>query len=88
VLVEHDRALWAQCGVAVEAVELLCGSDDAAASLALAAAVEAARGLYGREPALDAFLRATRQGLLALTGSDLRAKVQSFRELLASLPMI
>jgi hypothetical protein len=83
---ENDREVWAQVGVALEQAQSKLESDPAAAARELATAAKVAQGLYGREEKLDGFLRKSRKSSLAeLTGVELSATLDVFRELLASL---
>jgi hypothetical protein len=86
VLVINDREVWAACGVRLERAQGLLASDSASAARLLAEAAAIAQSLYGREPNMDVFLRKARKVPLAsLTGSDLRATLDNFQGLLATL---
>lgn len=88
ILVEHDRQLWANVGVKVENVDLLVTRDPAAAAKSFAEAVDLAQGLYGRDAALDVFLRkAKKNPVTALPKAQLKPELDKFRELVASLPV-
>jgi hypothetical protein len=88
ILITHDREVWAGCGVRLERAMGLVGSDAASAARALAEAASSAQSLYGRDPALDVFLRRARKAPLGqLQGPELRQTLESFQELLAQLPM-
>ncbi|MBX5484209.1 MAG: hypothetical protein IRZ16_20475 [Myxococcaceae bacterium] len=88
ILVAHDREVWAACGVKLEQAEAELPRDPQAAADAFAEAVRSAMELYGRDPALDAFLRKLRKGQFVASASVLGEELNKFRELLASLPMV
>jgi hypothetical protein len=86
VLIQHDREAWAACGVRLEQALGLLGTDEAGAARALSEAASTAQALYGRDAALDAFLRKARKTLLAnLTGAQLRTTLEALQGLLAQL---
>jgi hypothetical protein len=86
VLVINDREVWAACGVRLERAHGVLASDSASAARLLAEAAAIAQSLYGREPNMDIFLRKARKVPLAsLTGPDLRASLDNFQGLLATL---
>lgn len=86
VLIQHDREVWAACGVRLEQALGLLGTDEAGAARALSEAASAAQALYGRDAALDAFLRKARKTLLSsLKGTELRDTLESLQGLLAQL---
>ncbi|XXF80902.1 hypothetical protein P2318_14410 [Myxococcaceae bacterium GXIMD 01537] len=87
MLIQHDREVWAACGVRLEqALGQLAAADEDGAARALNEAASAAQALYGREPALDTFLRKARKTLLSsLRGPELRNTVESFQQLMAQL---
>jgi hypothetical protein len=88
VLIQHDREVWAACGVRLEQAENICELHPPEAAEILSQAEEAAQELYGRDPHLDTFLRKVRKN--PANGSDAKAVRQElnvFRELLASLPL-
>jgi hypothetical protein len=86
LLIQHDREVWAACGVRLEHAMDLVGTEDALAAKALSEAASAAQALYGREPNLDTFLRKTRKQLLtSLRGGELRMTLETFQELLGRL---
>ena len=88
ILIEHDREVWAACGVRLERAVGLLSADPAGAARALAEAASSAQSLYGRDPALDVFLRRARKASLGeLRGAELRGTVESLQELLAQLPV-
>jgi len=88
ILIEHDREVWAGCGVRLERAASLLASDPAGAARALAEAASSAQSLYGRDPALDVFLRRARKAPLGtLRGEELRGTLESVQELLAQLPV-
>ncbi len=88
ILIEHDREVWAACGVRLERAAGLLTSDPAGAARSLAEAASSAQSLYGRDPALDVFLRRARKAPLgSLRGAELRGTVESLQELLAQLPV-
>jgi hypothetical protein len=89
LLVQHDREIWARSGVKLEQAGSLVEKDPGAAALALAEAADLAVGLYGRNEALDEFLRQSRKRSLALLASaDLRGAAEDFRTLLAALSLV
>lgn len=89
ILIAHDREVWAACGVKLEQAEQEISRDPQAAAKALSEVAKAAMELYGRDAALDAFLRKVRKGQLAAANdTELRGELEKFRELLASLPMV
>jgi hypothetical protein len=86
LLIQHDREVWAACGVRLEQALGLLAPDAAGAAQALAEAASAAQSLYGRDPELDAFLRKARKTQLGtLRGTELRVGLATFQKLLASL---
>jgi hypothetical protein len=86
VLIINDREVWAACGVRLERAMGMLASDSASAARLLAEAAAIAQSLYGREPNMDIFLRKARKVPLAsLTGPDLRATLDNFQGLLATL---
>lgn len=86
LLIDHDRVVWAGCGVRLERAMELVGSEDALAAKVLSDAVTEAQALYGREPELDAFLRKARKMLVsALRGEELRTTLETFHGLLGRL---
>ena len=86
LLIQHDREVWAACGVRLEQAMDLVGTEDALAAKALSEAATAAQALYGREPTLDVFLRKSRKVLLtSLRGPELRTVLETFQELLGKL---
>ncbi|MFL5319849.1 MAG: hypothetical protein ACJ790_09340 [Myxococcaceae bacterium] len=88
ILVEHDRQTWANVGVKLENVETLLGRDPANAAKTFGEAVDMAQALYGREGAMDVFLRkAKKNPVSALQPPQLKQELDKFRELLASLPV-
>lgn len=88
ILIVHDREVWAACGVRLERAMGALQRDPAAAARALAEAAASAQALYGRDGALDAFLRkARRQSLAHLSGAELRDTLETFQTLLANLPV-
>jgi hypothetical protein len=88
LLIARDREVWASCGVRLERAESLVSKDPAAAGAAFEDAAKTAMELYGRDSALDVFLRKARKGQMAgLSGASLRKELEGLREILASLPM-
>jgi hypothetical protein len=88
LLIAHDREVWASCSVKLERVEELLARDPAAAGANFEEAAKTAMELYGRDPALDAFLRKARKGHVAgLAGASLQKELEGLREILARLPM-
>lgn len=89
LLIAHDREVWAACGVKTEQAEQELRRDPGIAHAIFLEAVHEAQALYGRDLALDVFLRKAKKGLLdELEGDDFRAELDKFRELIASLPMV
>ncbi|MDY7230706.1 hypothetical protein [Hyalangium rubrum] len=86
VLVINDREVWAACGVRLERAHGVLATDATLAARLLADAATIAQSLYGREPNMDVFLRRARKVPLAsLTGPELRATLENFQGLLATL---
>jgi hypothetical protein len=72
--------------VRLERAQGALASDSATAARLLAEAAAIAQSLYGREPNMDIFLRKARKVPMAsLTGADLRATLDNFQGLLATL---
>jgi hypothetical protein len=89
ILLAHDREVWAACGVKLEQAQLALALDEEGARAMLAEAAKQALGLYGRDAALDVFLRKARKGQLdGVSGQALVQEVEKLRELLAGLPMV
>ena len=84
-LVEHDRLVFAACGVKLEQAEAArTGRSDRAAAL-LVEAHHLAQELYGRHPSLDAWLRkARKRDFGTLTRAALDFELELLRELLSS----
>jgi hypothetical protein len=88
VLIQHDREVWAACGVRLEQAENLCDLHPPEAAEILGQAVEEAQGLYGRDGNLDTFLRKVRKNPASASDPKaVRIELNLFRELLASLPL-
>lgn len=88
ILIVHDREVWAACGVRLERAMGALQRDPGLAARALAEAAASAQALYGRDTALDTFLRkARRQSLAQLQGAELRQTLETFQTLLANLPV-
>lgn len=86
MLVDHDRQTWANVGVKLEQVEAAMRTDRAAGLKAFGEAVAMAQGLYGRDPALDVFLRKARKtAVTTLPAGQVESELTKFRELLSSL---
>lgn len=86
MLIDHDRQTWANVGVKLEQVEAVLASNPDAAAKTFAEAVELAQGLYGRDPALDVFLRKTRKTPVAtVPTAQLQPELEKFRELVSNL---
>jgi hypothetical protein len=86
MLQENDLELWAAIGVGLEQAAGKVESAPAESAAELASWVAKAQGLYGRNEALDGFLRRTRKVPLAqLQGPELSATLEVFRELLTTL---
>jgi len=84
-LVEHDREVLASCGVKLENAAMARPERPSEAAQLLAEAVKAAQEVYGRNPALDAYLRkARKRDLAALQGPALDFEMEFFRGLVAS----
>jgi hypothetical protein len=89
ILVEHDREVWAGVGVKLEQVDSQVRRQPQAAGKSLAEAVQLAQALYGRDGALDAFLRKAKKTPLAtLDADEVKTTLDQFRELLANLPVL
>lgn len=89
LLILHDREVWAACGVRLERALSQSTKDPVASAKALAEAAVSAQSLYGRDAAMDAFLRKARKLKLAtLTGPELRATIESFQGQLAQLDVM
>ncbi|RJS16381.1 hypothetical protein DRW03_31065 [Corallococcus sp. H22C18031201] len=89
LLIIHDREVWASCGVRLERALSLVPTDAVGAARTLAEAAAAGQALYGRDAALDAFLRKARKLAFAqLSLEDLRATIASFQGLLAQLDVM
>lgn len=88
ILLVHDREVQAAVGVQLEQAEALWQQHPEAARGSFLAAVRRAQALYGRDGALDVFLRKDRKGTLAtLDLPALRPEMDALRELLAGIPM-
>jgi hypothetical protein len=88
VLIQHDREIWAACGVQLERAENLCELHPPEAAEILGQAEEEAQELYGRDANLDTFLRKVRKNPASPADpSAVRIELNLFRELLASLPL-
>jgi len=86
VLVTHDREVWAGCGVRLERALGLLGAEPATAARTVAEAAASAQSLYGRDAALDVFLRRARKIQLAqLSVPELRSTLDALQALLAAL---
>jgi hypothetical protein len=89
ILITHDREVMAACAVRLENAEMQIGRDPAGAARVLAEAALTAQALYGRDQALDSFLRKSRKTSLAgLTGQELRQSLEQLRGLLANLQLM
>ena len=89
ILQQHDREVLAGCGVRLEQAELALQTSPQDAVALLSEAVLSAQELYGRDPQLDVFLRKARKSpVSALPPEELRAALDQFRTMLASLPVI
>ncbi|MBJ6763940.1 hypothetical protein JGU66_24475 [Myxococcaceae bacterium JPH2] len=89
LLIIHDREVWASCGVRLERALSLVATDAVGAARTLAEAAAAGQALYGRDAALDAFLRKARKLAFAqLSAEDLHATIASFQGLLAQLDVM
>jgi hypothetical protein len=86
-LVVHDRAVWAECGVKLEQVDMHLALGSQGAARVLAEAVDAAGALQGRSGPFDTFLRKARQEVTeGLDEAGTRELLARFRERLAALP--
>lgn len=86
LLKENDREVLAAAGVHLEQAQQYAETDGTLSARALAAAVDVGKGLYGRDEALDAFLRQVETVTISeLQGPELNATVDVFRELLSNL---
>ncbi|MGI5865219.1 MAG: hypothetical protein ACOX6T_24635 [Myxococcales bacterium] len=84
-LVEHDRLVFAACGVKLEQAEAARKERSPRAAALLAEAHHVAQDLYGRHPSLDAWLRkARKRDLSKLNGAELDFELELLRELLSS----
>lgn len=88
LLVTHDRELMATCGVKLEQSTQLLDTQPLESARVLAEAAAAAQSLYGLDNELDAFLRRIRRTKPGtLQGPELKQTIETFRELLANLPL-
>ena len=86
-LIVHDRAVWAECGMKLERVEMHLALGSPGAARVVADAVDAAGALQGRAGAFDVFLRKARQQTTeGLDEAGTRELLSQFRERLAALP--
>lgn len=86
MLVEHDRQMWANVGVKLEQVEAAMKANPASAAKVFGEAVDMSQSLYGRDPALDVFLRKARKNpVVNLPAPQLKPELEKFRELVANL---
>jgi hypothetical protein len=82
ILIDHDREVWANAGVALERAEMACTPQ------AVAGIAGIAMSLYGRDGNLDAFLRKARKTPWnQLSPEQCRALLDELRELIANLPV-
>lgn len=82
ILVDHDREVWAAAGVALERAQA------APSGPSVAGVAASAMSLYGRDPALDVFLRKARKTPWnQLSAAQSRAMLDELRELIANLPV-
>ncbi len=89
LLVNHDREVWAACGVRLEQAQNMVDADPAGAGRLLNECAVLANQLYGREAGLDVFLRKSKKTpLSSLPLESLKPELDKFRELLASLPLV
>jgi hypothetical protein len=87
ILVDHDREVWAAVGVRLERVATQL-RDPATAGKTLMEAAGLAQSLYGRDNALDTFLRRAKKTPLAnLPPPELKGAYEELRELIANLPV-
>ncbi len=88
ILLAHDREVLAAVGVQLEQSEALWTHHPETARVGFLTAVRHAQALYGRDGGLDVFLRKDRKGTLAtLDDATLRAELETFRQLLAEIPL-
>lgn len=82
LLIDNDREVWAAVGVALEQ------AGSAPAGPQVAGVVKLATSLYGRDPALDVFVRKARKlAWNELSPEQSRAMLEELRELIANLPV-
>ena len=87
-LTARDRAVCAACGTKVEQAYLHLKLGALGAPRVLAEAVAAAEALYGRDAALDAYLRKARTAPPAsLSEPELREELERFRERISAFPL-
>lgn len=88
LLVEHDHEVLAASGVRLEQADQALHVDGPTSARILGEAALSAQALYGRDDRLDAFLRKARKNpLTALSGEELKQSLDTFRTLLAELPL-
>jgi hypothetical protein len=86
ILIDHDRELRTSLGLKIEQIDSAIDRDLAKATVLFQEATEEIRDLYGRDPALDQFIRALRKRPNEQFDSfELRQGIEAFRELLAKL---
>lgn len=82
ILVDHDREVWAAAGVGLERASA------SPTGPSVASVASTAMALYGRDPALDVFLRKARKTQWnQLSPEQSRAMLEELRELIANLPV-
>ena len=88
ILVQHDRELFAAIGVRLEQAEGALKKNPAGAAQLCSEAVLSAQSLYGRDAALDGFLRKARKTpVTSLPASEVPQTIEELRGLLASVQL-
>ena len=86
LLILHDKDVCASCWLRLERALAQVQVDPAGAARMLAEAAATAQSLYGKDPALDAFLRNARKAPLAeLVNPEVRSTLEAFQVLLSRL---
>jgi hypothetical protein len=84
LLMDHDREVLAACAVKLENADQLRAKSPAEALERFAEATTQAQEIYGRYPALDAWLRKNRKRVpSSLSPSELASEIELLRGLLA-----
>lgn len=88
ILIEHDREVFAECGVLLERSQFALEADSMLAAKLLTDAVFRAVSLYGRSASLDAFLRkAKKADFVSLEGDYLGQALEELRSVLTSMDL-